>query len=781
MADRAGTDVTAALERARARLAAGDLTAARRECDVVIASGDATASAAAHLVLSGCAKRAGDPAAQQRHVERALTLDPGSALVQYAMAELHEKDGATEAAIGCLERAVALKPDFVAAYHQLGILRGEAGDTFAAAAAFGRVVSLDPGNARGYNNLGNALRTLGRFDEAAWAFERAVTLKPDYALAIANLVVHARDMGDSARAEKLARDGLARAGSKPPRALVVLLAGMLRERGALDEAEPLYEEAIALAADASAGEWFNLGRVYAERDETERARTAYRHAHAADRGDLRGAIGSRLALPMIYADAAELEAARGAYTQGLEALHADVERLVAGLTSAQVLDGLRWTNFFLAYQGRDDRGLQAKYAAFLQRALAIAAPQWQTLDAAAMPRTRAADATRTDSSQRPISASSKSARLKVGFASAFFHTGTAGRYFRSWVTDLPREGFEIHVYHLYPGLDEIATEVKARADHFTQFGGGRVRPSIVAPVIRDDALDVLIYPELGMDFTSFALAALRLAPCQLAGWGHPVTSGHPTIDGFVTCADMEPADADSHYTEPLISLPGIGTCYRSLALPDPGARAKFGLPDGVPLFLCPQSLFKVHPDNDELFAEVLAANPDALLVMFDGRHPRVSGIFVRRMTRALDARGVAAERLRILAPVPHDDYLRVNLLCDAMLDTLHWSGGNTSLDALACGLPVVTLPGAFMRGRQSHAMLRIVGVPELVASDRAGYVTIASRLARDPAWRSALAARIRDSRHLLFDTKAPIEAFARMLTESRDAPRKTVTHHVFGG
>ena len=149
--------------------------------------------------------------------------------------------------------------------------------------------------------------------------------------------------------------------------------------------------------------------------------------------------------------------------------------------------------------------------------------------------------------------------------------------------------------------------------------------------------------------------------------------------------------------------------------------------------------------------------------MFDGRHPRVTDIFTRRMVRALDAHGVAADRLRILPPVPHDDYLRINLLCDAMLDTLHWSGGNTSLDALACGLPIATLPGAFMRGRQSAAMLRIVGVPELVAGDRAAYVALATRLAGDPQWRGDLAARIRAARSRLFDTKAPVEAFASLL------------------
>jgi len=119
----------------------------------------------------------------------------------------------------------------------------------------------------------------------------------------------------------------------------------------------------------------------------------------------------------------------------------------------------------------------------------------------------------------------------------------------------------------------------------------------------------------------------------------------------------------------------------------------------------------------------------------------------------------------VLPPFPHDDYLRINLACDAMLDTLHWSGGNTSLDALACGLPVVTLPGAFMRGRQSAAMLRLAGAPELVARDRDDYVRIAGRLVEDPAWRNDVAETIRVGRDALFDTVAPTQAFAQFLAE----------------
>jgi CRISPR-associated protein Csy1 len=738
-------DANAVLALARSRLAAGDVAGARVEGERVARAGNAAQRASAHLLLSACAKRAGDAASAKRHIESALALDAGNAVAHYAWAELAERAGDASTAIASLERAVALAPAFVAPHQLLGILYGERGDTQRAADAFSRVVGLDPHNARGYNNLGNALRTLGRNGEARAAFERAVTLKPDYELAIANLAVMWRDAGDVERAQALLEAALARKTGKPPlRALVVALAGLLRERGELDRALPLYEQAIAMAPRDSAGEWFNVGRVHAERGEPVREREAYRRAFARNRKDLRGAIASRLSLPMIYADAGDVERARNRYAEGLAELHRDVARLVAGLTPSEVLDGVRWSNFFLAYQGRNDRELQASYASFVSRAIELGAPGWRA--------------------PVPVRQRASSDRLRVGFASAFFHVGTAGRYFRSWLTGLDRGRFEVFVYHLHPGMDDIATEIAARADRFVEFGGSRARPSQIAPVIRGDALDVLVYPELGMDHTTFALAALRLAPRQLAGWGHPVTSGHATIDGFVSCAEMEPVDADLHYVERLLRLPGIGTSYRRLAVPERADRARFNLPGDRALLLCPQSLFKVHPDNDALFARVLAANPRASLVMFDGRHPRVTQQFVDRVTRVFDAHGVAAnQRLILLPPLPHDDYLRVNLACDAMVDTLHWSGGNTSLDALACALPVVTLPGSFMRGRQSAAMLRLAGAAELIACDADDYVRIASGLVDDPAWRASVTAAIGDGRGALFETAAPVQAFAQML------------------
>ena len=732
-------------DQARRRLAAGDLAGARRDAEAIVAGSTSGAErGAAHLLLAACCEKDGDPAAALVHAGAAVDCAPRDPLAHYAHAELQEKAGNAEGAIASLRHAVALQAGFAQAWRYLGILLGESGDNEGAIATLETALRIDPDHARAWNNLGNAQRNLERLADAERSFARALALRPDYPLAAANLAEVQRDQGKGESAEATLRGALQRqAGGPPFRPLIVMLAGLLRERGAFDEAAQLYRQAIALAPQESGGAWFSLAWVLGERGEASASRDAYARARELDPGDLRNLFGKHLTLPMIYADIAALRAARDAHAAGLGALETELPSALHGLSEAQALDGLRWTNFFLAYQGEDDRPRQVAYAALAARVIETAAPRW-----------------RAPITPRPPNGR----RVRVGFASAFFHVGTCGRYFRSWITDLDRDRFEVFVYHLFPGMDDVASAIERRADCFRSFGGSRARPSVVAPSIRGDALDVLVYPELGMDACSFGLAALRLAPRQYAGWGHPVTTGHATIDAFISCKAMEPALSRAHYSESLVCLPGIGTRYERLSIPAGSSRDGFGLPRDRVLLLCPQSLWKIHPDNDALFGELLAANPDALLLLFNGRHPAITEQFMRRIERAFSQYGIATrERVRVLPPVAHDDYLRINLVCDAMLDTLHWSGGNTSLDALACGLPIVTLPGTFMRGRQSAGMLDLLGVPELIARDRSDYLSIAAQLVGDAAWRRERAASIRAAQHHLFEATDAIEPLQNLL------------------
>ena len=735
------------IDRARRLLAAGDVGGARREAQAVLrANADRRDRCSAHLLLADCSRRAGDGASALTHARSAVSGAPDDPVAHYALAELLEAAGDKAGAAASLREAVRLNPRFAAAWSYFGILVGEAGDTAGAEQAFATTVQLDPQRATAWNNLGNAQRTLGRLEDAATSFARALALRPDYPLAAANLATAQRDLGEYEAAEATARAALARRqpGQVPYRPLVVVLAGLLRERGAFEESAQLYLQAIQAAPDQSAGEWISLARVVSELGDPVRARDAYARSRAVDPRDLRSALGMHLTLPIVYDSAEAVSAARTAYAEGLATLRRELDTLVAPLSEVEVLDGFRWTNFFLAYQGRDDRALQASYAELMALAIDKRAPQWHA----------------------PLPTRPKRQRLRVGFASAFFHEGTCGRYFSRWITDLDRERFEVYAYHLFAGFDAVANMIQERADGFRIYGGSRARPSIVANDIRADELDVLIYPELGMDVTSFALAALRLAPRQYAAWGHPVTTGHATIDGYFSCEAMEPEDGAAQYTEKLVLLPGLGTHYAKPAVPLDAERARFNLPTDRQLLLCPQSTFKIHPDNDELFAHVLEANRGAKLVLFAGRHPVITDQYMRRLTRAFERHGLPIrERAIVLPPLPHQDFLRVNKVCDAMLDTLHWSGGNTSLDALACGLPIVTLPGAHMRGRQSLGMLSLLGVPELVARDHDDYVAIASRLVTDSAWRDNLSARIVAAHDKLFDVPDAIVRLQQVLLE----------------
>jgi CRISPR-associated protein Csy1 len=641
-------------------------------------------------------------------------------------------------AIADAEAAIALNPRDARSHNELGILQVDSRNPDAAIAAFRRATELDPRYARAWNNLGSALRDAGRLAEAEAAYARAAGADPRYVFAWVNLGAALRDLGRNDEAAAAFERALA-LDAKQVHALTGL-AGLRRGEGRIDEASALYERALA-ADPRDADTWLHYGGTLAERDDLPGALRAYAEAEARDPKLLRALFGRCLTLPMVPGSATELATARAGYADGLAHVEVELPARAAGMAPDALVDELRWTNFLLAYQGEDDRELQQRFA----RATAHAVD-------AADPALRAPQQRRQRSGRR----------LRVGFASAFFRDGTVGRYFERWITDLPGADFEVFVYHLLPGMDEVASRLQARADRFHALP--RFRPAQVAARVREDVLDVLVYPELGMDGTTFALAGLRLAPLQCAGWGHPVTTGHPTIDVFFTAAAMEPPDAQDHYAEKLVSLPGIGTRYARPAATARQPREALGLPSDGALLSCPQSLFKITPDDDALFARVLAGAPEARLVLFEGRHPALTRRYLARLDAALAAAGVSrGDRVVVLPQVRHDRYLELNLACEAMLDTLRWSGGNTTLDAIATGLPVVTLPGRFMRARQSAAMLGIAGVPDLVAQDRDDYVRIAVRLASDRAHRDALSARLADGAARVFDDAAPVDAFARWL------------------
>ena len=92
--------------------------------------------------------------------------------------------------------------------------------------------------------------------------------------------------------------------------------------------------------------------------------------------------------------------------------------------------------------------------------------------------------------------------------------------------------------------------------------------------------------------------------------------------------------------------------------------------------------------------------------------------------------------------------------------------GQSALQAVEAGLPIVTREGRFMRGRLASGILTRMGLRELVAASNAEYVALAVRLAREEKHRDALRARLARERAVLFEDTAPIRALEAFLARA---------------
>lgn len=565
-------------------------------------------------------------------------------------------------------------------WYTLGIANGRLGRVDQVESCLRQAIRLDPGFHEAAFRLGETLAYLGKLSEAIEVFSRLCAVLPQ--------------------------------GTD-----IWLKLGQAQEAaGKHAEALVSYQRAAEIAPSNAAAH-AGLGNLRYFLGEYDEAVADYGRALAADPLSLKAALGFHLSLPLIYRDMNHLRQSRQRYHEGLDEI---IARSAGYRTRPTLIDELQWSNgFYLAYQGMNDKDLQRRFGDFFTDMARTALPQFFQ------------DTPRRATGGR---------RLRVGYASHFFHTHTVSYYFSGWIKHADRDRFEIFVYHIDPIIDGESRSLAASCDLYRPATGSI---AAIANIIRSDQLDVLVYPAIGMYPKELWLAALRLAPVQCAAWGHPVTTGLPNIDYFLSADAMEPVGGEAHYRENLVRLDGIGVhCER----PEPArdaTRAQFGLPDDRRLYLCPQSLFKIHVDTDELFVGITVRDAHALILFFEDYKAPVNEAFRQRMRSAFSACGLDADAsLRFLPRLGHADYLRVNLLADVMLDTPHWSGGRTSLDAFAAGLPVVTLSGEFSRGRQTYGMLHEMDMSELIAHDNEEYAARAVSIASDRALRDGLSARI---------------------------------------
>jgi predicted O-linked N-acetylglucosamine transferase (SPINDLY family) len=356
----------------------------------------------------------------------------------------------------------------------------------------------------------------------------------------------------------------------------------------------------------------------------------------------------------------------------------------------------------------------------------------------------------------------KRAKLRVGYMSADLRQHSVSAFIGAVFKHHDPAQFEIFAYTTSATYDSVSATIKGQVFAWRDVAHKTIAET--AQIIYEDQLDVLVELSGHTQGNRLEVCALKPAPIQATYLGYPSTTGLKTIDYRLTDAWADPVGlTDSYHCEKLIRIPDCGWCY------EPVMQEAQTFADAPPVerngfitFGSFNNIAKFNAPLCDLWVEILQRVPESRLRLkaksfFD---PEILLEWETRFTRA----GIAKERLLFMPHKPQiKDHLAVYNEVDIALDSYPYHGTTTTCEALAAGVPVVSLAGSSHVARVGVSLLNAVGLSDLVAEQREDYIAIAVKLAADrerlQQLRTSLGERMKTS------VLADAEGFTRKLEE----------------
>ena len=601
------------------------------------------------------------------------------------------------------EQAVALRPNYSEALSNQGVLFLESGKPEKAITLFDRAIKTNPHFAVALNNLGNAFTQLEQYNDAFQCFERALQINPGYLDACLNF-------GNS-----------------------------LKKCKQYEAAIDCYQHALKIAPN-NAKSFYLLGEIYYDLGDCALAKTYYAKSLELHPDDLEVQTALAIAqIPKVLKSVEEVNASRHAFSEQLKFLQNNLQQKISSALSTKLIAR---HPFYLAYQDENNEPLLSQFGAICFR-------QAQAIQGS------------LEIKNRSLGPSSK---IRVGIISNFFcdhpvwHAITKG-----WVNHLNPDQFELHLFNTNGVEDEETQLAKSKVASYTNCG---INISDAAQIISNQDLDVILYPEIGMDLVSKALACLRLAPHQAVSWGHPETTGLPTIDLYLSAQLMEPADSHYFYAEKLVPLPNLGTYFEKDSVHAINLDLeKLGITSNSPILLCAGSPSKYSPSHDQVLVQIAKKLGKCQLIFFNFNE-NLTAILKVRLQEAFElAQLNPDEFIRFIPFLKKEEFHSLMQKADLYLDTIGFSGFNTAMQALSYDLPIVTIEGSKMRGRLASAILHRMQLEELVCHSDLAYIDLVVKLISDRSLLEVFKAKIAQSKSILFNDLEPIRALENFLIQ----------------
>lgn len=667
-------------------------------------------------------------------IQTALKIDPANPEMLFNFANALKAGGRAADAEKTLLQALSLKPDFPAANSALGKWLVEAEKYAAAEPYLTKSLELNPADSDALNNYGVLLMKDGKIDEAEIFFRRALELFPNAIPALNNLG-HLLMIEDRySEAEETYRHAIAIAPENIESQ--TNLGSALQHLERIEEAEACFRYALELQPDdvkarAALAHAQLSGGFYLQALDT------YDEAIAIEPQNTGLKVKRALALPIIPASLEDIENSRAKLLD-------NVEQLMTG--GGQLKDPVREagiTGFYLAYHNLNDVACVKKIAEmYLTLCPSLA---WQS---------------------EHCTRERQGGKYRIGFLSYHLYDHTIGKLFRGIIEHLDPDLFDITVFRTSRRTDPIADAIEKAANKvvYLQQSLEQSRQAVA-----NEELDLLYYPDVGMNDFTYFLAFARLAPVQVTSWGHPMSTGIPNMDYFISSQDLESENGADHYSETLVRLAHPPTYYYRPAVPPVSDNPdRHNLPADKKIYLCPQTLFKIHPKFDPILGDILRGDPDALLVMIAGRFKSKEQLLLNRFAKVFPD---AVDRVVFMPRMQMNDFLQLIRAADVVLDPVYFSGGNSSVETFAMGVPIVTWPDGFLRDRVTYAFYKRMGGDELIATSASEYVSLANQLASDSEFRARMSQQIEECSGRLFENMECVRDLEQFLVAAIEAQR----------
>lgn len=316
--------------------------------------------------------------------------------------------------------------------------------------------------------------------------------------------------------------------------------------------------------------------------------------------------------------------------------------------------------------------------------------------------------------------------------------------------------FEVILYTLNPAQHPLVDYCRSCANDLRHLTGDL---KTQVDTIRADDLDLIW---IGTNITGHAnpiclLSAHRLARIQLTSVASVITTGLRHMDYYVSGTLTDAEDhAQQHYSEQLLRLPGTAQCF-SYPLPVPSSslqvdRARLGIAPEKTVFVSAANFFKLTPELLHTWARIIAAVPNALLLLFpfgpnwSSQYPK--SLFAHQVMEIFAQHGLSKAHVVICDPQPAPDRegLKAFLkLGDVYLDSYPFAGTTSLVDPLELGLPAIARRGRCFRSAMGAAILESLALPELVGRSEEEYVQGAIALGSDAKLRQEMGDRVRQA------------------------------------